>query len=156
MAKKAGDKKEWTRAELKRLKPICEDMYVNKGYTLTQLASEWEVSEQTLVKWKKGEAGEKSWDEKRSFVMLTPLKLKELLLNEALTISEGKESTFNADKLSKIIAAIDRIDKRINPRIVIHVLKDFDKWMSDIDPAMCVEFLRYHKMYIQEVISREQ
>ena len=156
MAKKTEGKKVWSRAELKRIKSIIEDLYINKGYSIAQLVADWEVSEQTLIKWKKGEPGDRSWDERRSFVQLTPVKLKELLLSEALLISEGKEPTFNADRLSKIMAAIDRVDKRVNPRIVLNVLKDYDKWMVNVDPAKAVEFVKFHKMYIQETISREQ
>ncbi len=155
MAKKTTGKKEWTRAELKRLKTVIEDLFINKGYSINQIASEFDISEQTLIKWKKGEDGQKSWDERKAFVRLTPAKLKEQLLEEALNISEGKAATFNADAVSKIMAAVERLDKRVNPRLVVSVLKNFDKWMVDVEPRLAVEFVKFHRMYIQQVISEE-
>lgn len=155
MAQKKEGKKAWTRAELKRLKPVIEDLYINKDYTLEQIASDYDISVQTLSLWKKGNKGEKSWDERKVFVRLTPTRLKEMLLSEALSISEGKEPTFKADSISKIMAAVDRLDKRVNPRTVITILKNFDKWMVDVDPAKAVDFVKYHKMFIQHVISQE-
>jgi transposase-like protein len=155
MALKKDGKKDWTRAELKRLKSVIEDLYINKDYTLEQIAAEFDISVQTLSKWKKGEKGQKTWDERKVFVQLTPTRLKEMLLGEALSISEGKEPTFKADSISKIMAAVDRLDKRVNPRTVITVMKNFDKWMVDIDPAKAVEFVKFHRMFIQYVISQE-
>lgn len=78
-----------------------------------------------------------------------------MLLGEALSISEGKEPTFKADSISKIMAAVDRLDKKVNPRAVITVMKNFDKWMVDIDPAKAVEFVKFHRMFIQHIISQE-
>jgi transposase-like protein len=155
MALKKDGKKDWTRAELKRLKSVIEDLYINKDYTLEQIAAEFDISVQTLSKWKKGEKDQKTWDERKVFVQLTPTRLKEMLLGEALSISEGKEPTFKADSISKIMAAVDRLDKRVNPRTVITVMKNFDKWMVDIDPAKAVEFVKFHRMFIQYVISQE-
>lgn len=155
-AKKAEGKKAWTRAELRRLKVVVEDLYINKDYSLEQLAAEFDISVQTLVRWKKGENGERSWDERKVFVQLTPTRLKELLLSEALSLSEGKEPTFKADSISKIMSAVDRLDKRVNPRTVITILKNFDKWMVDVDPALAVQFVKYHRMFIQHVISQEE
>ncbi len=155
MALKKDGKKDWTRAELKRLRSVIEDLYINKDYTLERIAADFDISVQTLSKWKKGEKGQKTWDERKAFVQLTPIRLKEMLLTEALSISEGKEPTFKADSISKIMAAVDRLDKRVNPRTVITVLKNFDKWIVDIDPAKAVEFVKFHRMFIQHVISQE-
>jgi transposase-like protein len=155
MAIKTPDKKVWKKAELERIRGIAEDLYINKGYNLTQICEEWDVSQQTLTKWKKGKPGEKPWNERKAFNELTPVKLRELLLDEALKIAQGSKASFNADALAKIISAVDRIDKSVNVRVVISVFMEFDKWMVDSDPVMANEFTKYHKLFIQYFISTE-
>ncbi len=155
MAKKTEGKKTWTRSDLERIRSIAEDLYINKGYSLEQIIKDWDVSAVTLSKWKKGRPTEKTWDERKVFNELTPSRLKEVLLEEALSIAQGNPSKFKADALSKIMSAVDRIDKRINTRIVISVFKDFDNWMVDQDPKQAVEFTKWHKLFILDFMMHE-
>lgn len=156
MAEKKPEKKAWKKAELERIRGIAEDLYINKGYDLTKISEEWDISPQTLSKWKKGKPGEKPWNERKAFNELTPVKLREVLLEEALNIAQGKDASFNADALAKIISAVDRIDKSVNIRVVISVFMEFDKWMVDADPVQANEFTKFHKLFIQHFISSER
>ena len=81
------------------------------------------------------------------------MKIKELLLKEAEKIAKGEESTIQADKLSKIMSAIDQLDKKINVRTVMDVFKEFDLWMSEQDPATAILFTKFHKLFLQYRIS---
>mgnify|MGYP002965775343 CR=1 FL=1 len=134
---------------------IAEDMYIRLGMTGREIADSLSVTEQTVSRWKKGRDGEKSWDDRKTESQLTPLKIKERLLKEAEKIAKGEESTIQADKLSKIMSAIDQLDKKINVRTVMDVFKEFDLWMSEQDPATAILFTKYHKLFLQYRISIE-
>ncbi|SDC52884.1 hypothetical protein [Williamwhitmania taraxaci] len=156
MAKKTAGKKEWTKKELERIRSLMEDLYINKSYSLAQLIGEWDVSAQTLAKWKKGKPGEKTWDERKAFNDLTPIKLREVLLEEALNIAGGHEPKLKADALSKVMAAIDKLDGTVNPRVISSALMSFNNWLVDIDPAKANEFTKFQRMYLQHYISTFQ
>lgn len=134
---------------------IAEDMYIRLGLTGREIAENLGVTEQTVSRWKKGREGERSWDDRRTESSLTPLKIKETLLKEAEKLARGEESGVKADQLSKIMAAIDRLDKKINVRTVMDVFREFDNWMAEQDPAVAVGFTRYHKLFLQYRISLE-
>lgn len=134
-------------------KEIAEDMYIRLGLTGREIAESLGVTEQTVSRWKKGREGEKSWDDRKTEAQLTPIRIKELLLTEAHKIASGEESTINSDRLSKLMAVIDRLDKKINVRTVMDVFKLFDNWMTEQDPATAILFTKYHKLFLQYSIS---
>jgi transposase len=156
MAKKAEGKKTWSRAELERIRMLIEDLYINRGFSTEKIVAEWDVSAQTLVKWKKGRTGEKSWDERKVFNELTPVKLREVLLEEALKIAQGNEPALKADALSKVMSAIDKLDSTVNPRVIASVFISFNNWFVDIDPVMANEFTKFQRMFLQHSISNYQ
>ena len=134
---------------------IAEDMYIRLGLTGREIAENLGVTEQTVSRWKKGREGEKSWDDRKTEAQLTPLKIKELLLKEAEKLAKGEESLVKADQLSKIMAAIDQLDKKINVRTVMDVFREFDIWMSEQEPATAIPFTRWHKLFLQYRVSLE-
>ncbi len=134
---------------------IAEDLYIRAGMTGRDIADQLGVTEQTVSRWKKGRNGEKSWDERKNEMQLTPMKVKELLIKEAANIANGTGSQIDADQLSKIVAAIDRLDRKINTRIVFDVLREFDNWFVEVNPQMAVELTKFHKMFLQHRISIE-
>ena len=131
---------------------IAEDMYIRLGLTGREIAENLGVTEQTVSRWKKGREGEKSWDDRKTEA---PLKIKELLLKEAEKLAKGEESLVKADQLSKIMAAIDQLDKKINVRTVMDVFREFDIWMSEQEPATAIQFTRWHKLFLQYRVSLE-
>lgn len=144
-----------TKAELERLRDLAEDMYIRQGKTGREIADLLDVSEQTISGWKKGREGEKSWDDRKRDAQLTPVKLKETLMTEAQNIATGAGSNINADQLSKVMKAINDLDKTVNPRVVMAVFQGFDNYMAEINPEKAIEFTDYHKLYLQYIISLE-
>ena len=144
-----------TKAELEKLRDIAEDYYIRLGKTGREISEILDISEQTISNWKKGREGEQTWDERRRNAQLTPVRLKDLLMEEARKVVAGETSALNADQLSKIMAAINTLDKTVNPRVVMTVFQGFDNFMAETDPAMAIKFTEYHKMYLQHLISLE-
>lgn len=134
---------------------IAEDMYIRLGLTGREIAENLSITEQTVSRWKKGRGGEKSWDDRKTEAQLTPLKIKELLLKEAEKLALGQESNVKADQLSKIMSAIDQLDKKINVRTVMDVFREFDNWMAEQEPAQAIQFTRWHKLFLQYRITLE-
>lgn len=134
---------------------IAEDMYIRLGMNGREIAEQLNVTEQTVSRWKKGRDGEKSWDDRKTEASLTPVKIKELLLQEAYKVAKGEASTINSDQISKLMAAIDRLDKKINMRTVMDVFREFDNWMAEQEPATAILFTRFHKLFLQYRISVE-
>lgn len=134
---------------------IAEDMYIRLTLTGREIAENLGVTEQTVSRWKKGREGEKSWDDRKTESQLTPLKIKELLLKEAEKLAKGEESNVKADQLSKIMSAIDQLDKKINVRTVMDVFREFDNWMAEQEPATAILFTKWHKLFLQYRITLE-
>lgn len=134
---------------------IAEDMYIRLSLTGREIAENLGITEQTVSRWKKGRDGEKSWDDRKTEACLTPLKIKELLLKEAEKLAKGEESNVKADQLSKIMSAIDQLDKKINVRTVMDVFREFDNWMAEQDPATAILFTKWHKPFLQYRVSLE-
>ncbi|MDR2002142.1 MAG: helix-turn-helix domain-containing protein [Prevotella sp.] len=148
-------KKQRTKAELDRLREIAEDYYIRLGKTGRDIAELLDVSEQTVSNWKKGRDGEQSWDDRKRDIQLTPVKLKELLMLEAHKVVKGDKSDVNADQLSKFMAAIDRLDKSVNPRVAMSVLQMRDNFMAEVAPERAIEDLEYNKQFLQRLIALE-
>jgi len=140
---------------LDQLRQTAEDFYIRLCMTGKEIAELLDISEQTVSKWKKGRDGEKSWDDRKAEMQLTPTKVKEILLKEALLLAEGKDSKVDADKLSKIVSAIERLDRKINVRIIMDVFREFDNYVAEVEPKIAVEFTKYHKMFLQHRIALE-
>nr|DAY65681.1 MAG TPA: Protein of unknown function (DUF1804) [Caudoviricetes sp.] len=149
MAKKE-DKKDYT-----KLRVTAEELFVGQGMSGREIADLLNVSEVTVSNWRKGREGEKTWDDKRKELQMSPVRIKEKLLDEAKKIADGEPSTIDADKLSKIVAAIDRLDKKISIRIIADVLKECDNWLVETDPSQALLLSKYHKQFLQYRISLE-
>ncbi|HBJ10080.1 MAG TPA: hypothetical protein DDY73_13865 [Coprobacter fastidiosus] len=149
MAKKE-DKKDYM-----KLRATAEELFVGQGMSGREIADLLNVSEVTVSNWRKGREGEKTWDDKRKELQMSPVRIKEKLLDEAKKIADGEPSTIDADKLSKIVAAIDRLDKKISIRIIADVLKECDNWLVETDPSQALLLSKYHKQFLQYRISLE-
>lgn len=133
-------------------KEIAEDLYIRAGLTAKEISNQIDISEVTLSKWKK----EGDWEKRKLEVSLSPLRIKELLLAEAHKIANGDVSKIDSDKLSKIMASIDRLDNRVSVRVIMDVFREFDNYMAEINPKMAIEFTVYHKKFLQHRIQIEE
>ena len=126
-------------------------MYIHFGMNGRDLAELFQVTEQTISRWKK----EGEWDKRKDEISVTPGRIKEVLIREANKIAKGEKSEIDADKLSKIMASIEKLDKSVNIRVITDVLKRRDNWLAEIDPQRAIEDTKFNKMFLQHCISLE-
>lgn len=120
--------------------------------TLKEVAEHFKVTEKTVGIW----ARQDDWEAQRLDFHASPTVIKQRLQQEALNLTEGGKPKFNADAVNKIMAAIDRLEKRADPIVVHKILKDLDNFISEIDPTFAKECTAFHKQFLQHRISLEQ
>lgn len=133
----------------KELQRLAEGMFIEQCMTAKAIAEILGVTEKTVGNWR--EKGD--WDRRRDENIAAPHKIRELLLKELHNVATGVGTTIDADALAKIGKVMDSISDKISPQVVISVLKSFDNWMADQEPQIAVQFLEYHKRFIQHIIS---
>ncbi len=135
-----------TKAELEKKKDLARSLYLS-GMEQIAIADKVNVSRQTLSKWCK----EGGWKETRAAKTITrPELIKKLLLraNDLLdkVAEDSKLADSLGDQLSKLTAAIDKLDKsQANVVNAIEVFIAFSKWLefrAKSDPMITPELLK--------------
>lgn len=127
-----------------KLYPVAETLFIEQGMTCTAIAEKIGVTETTLSKWR----NLMEWDAKRDKIQSTPAKIRELLLTEMKSVSEGNKAKIDADALSKINKALSYLEGKVSLSVVISVFMEFDNWMAEVDPAEAVKLTVFHKQFI--------
>lgn len=141
-------------------------LYYMQGESQKNIASKVNVSENTISRWvDKGE-----WEKKRAGNMVTRPEIvnKNLILIshllDKLNSEEVKLSDVGkiVDQISKLAAAIERIDKKANVIDSIEVFTSLNKWMEErmaydkyITPDLLKAINHYQDLYITEQINKK-
>lgn len=127
-----------------KLYSVAESLFVEQGLTCSAISVQLGITEASLSKWRK----QMDWDAKRDRVISTPAKIRELLLQEMKSVSQGNKAKIDADALSKINKALSYLDGKVSLSVVISLFMEFDNWMAEVDPKKAVDFTEYHKLFI--------
>lgn len=148
-----------TKAEIEKKKSLARSLFLS-GMEQTEIAEKVDVSRVTISKWCTADG----WKEARAAKNVTrPELVNKLLLTIDTLITQVNESDDPAlvaglgDKLAKLSAVIEKLDKKANVVDVIEVFMAFSKWIeyrSIIDPEVTPELVRainkYQDLYITE------
>ena len=148
-----------TKAEIEKKKSLARSLFLS-GMEQTEIAEKVDVSRVTISKWCTADG----WKEAREAKNVTrPELVNNLLLPIETLITQVNESNDPAlvaglgDKLAKLSAVIEKLDKKANVVDVIEVFMAFSKWIeyrSTIDPEVTPELVRainkYQDLYITE------
>lgn len=148
-----------TKAEIEKKKSLARSLFLS-GMEQTEIAEKVDVSRVTISKWCTADG----WKEARAAKNVTrPELVNKLLLTIDTLITQVNESNDPAlvaglgDKLAKLSAVIEKLDKKANVVDVIEVFMAFSKWIeyrSTIDPEVTTELVRainkYQDLYITE------
>ncbi len=131
----------------------AEEFFIeNLEATYKDIADNYKITEKTVGTWAK----KYDWENKRLNFHASPTRIKQLLQQETLNLTAGKEASFNADAVAKLMSAIDRLEKKADPIVVHKILKDLDNFISEINPAFAKQCTTYHKQFLQYRISLEE
>jgi DNA-binding transcriptional regulator LsrR (DeoR family) len=135
-------------------------MYYNRGETQKTIAKRIGVSEVTISKWVKAE----SWDIKRAAERVTRPELvnQNLQLIAALqrqvidSDNPVKESKSVSDQISKLAAAIEKLDKKTNVIQIQEGFILFSRWLQEhpgLQSAEGFEFIKELDKYQGEYLD---
>ncbi|MDM1033816.1 hypothetical protein HXZ91_04895 [Myroides odoratimimus] len=119
--------------------------------TQKEIADLFKVTEKTIGNWAKVY----DWEQKRLDFHASPTRIKQLLQQELLRIANGEKATLPADSISKLMATLERLDKKADPIVVMKILKDLDLFISQIDTQFAIECTKFHKQFLQHRIELE-
>lgn len=150
------------KAEIERKKQLGRSLYLS-GMELTEIAEQVGVSRVSVSKW----CSSGGWKEARAAKNITrPELVNKLLLtidNLIESVNQSKDPTFIgslADKLSKLSATIEKLDKKANVVDAIEVFMAFNKWIQDqasYDPEITPELIKainkYQNKFLMEKMS---
>lgn len=148
-----------TKAEIEKKKSLARSLFLS-GMEQTEIAEKVDVSRVTISKWCTSEG----WKEARAAKNVTrPELVNKLLLTIDTLITQVNSSddpTLIAglgDKLAKLSAVIEKLDKKANVVDAIEVFMAFSKWIEyrstidpDVNPELVKAINKYQDLYITE------
>ena len=151
-----------TKSEIEKKKSLARTLFLS-GMEQQEIADKCDVSRVTISKWVNAEG----WKEARAAKNITRPELvnKLLLIIDTLItqVNDSQDPQLIAglgDKLAKLSAVIEKLDKKANVVDVIEVFMAFSKWLeyrSQSDPDVTPELMRvinkYQDMYITELMG---
>ena len=151
-----------SREQIERKKQLGRSLYMS-GMEQTEIADQLGVSRQSVSKWCSSEG----WKEARAAKNISrPELVNKLLLAIDNLIAQVNESGDPeaigalADKLSKLSATIEKLDKKANVIDAIEVFMAFNRWIQDqasYDPEITPELIKainkYQNKFLMEKMS---
>lgn len=141
-----------TKAEIEQKKNIGRSLYLS-GMEQTEIADQLGVSRVTVSKW----CASEGWKEARAAKNITrPELVNKLLLaidnliGQVNTSGDPEAIGSLADKLSKLSATIEKLDKKANVIDAIEVFMAFNRWIQDqasYDPEITPELIKAINKY---------
>lgn len=124
-------------------------MFIELGYTAKSISEILSVTEKTVGSWRaKG-----SWDKRRDELLASPHKIRELLIQEMRSITEGNPPSFDSDALSKVSKVAESFKSKVTPQIAITIIKMLDDFLADTNPKLANDNLDSHRRFIINVIN---
>lgn len=146
-----------TRAEIERKKAVALQLYL-AGSEQKTIAAQLALTPATVSKW----ASQGHWREQRAARNVTRpqlvnkiLQAIDDLLDKVLHTEEADLMAGVPDKLAKLAATIEKLDKKANIVDTIEVFMAFSKWLEfqaqtdrEITPELLAAFNKYQNRYI--------
>lgn len=139
-------------AKKDKLRQQAMDHFIeNMEVTKKEIAELFGVTEKTIGSWSNAD----DWEGKRMDYHTSPVKIKQFLQKELLSVVKGNKPALPADSISKLMSALDRCDQKADPIVVARILKDLDNFISEVNPEFAVQCIHYHKQFLIHRISLE-
>ena len=151
-----------TKSELENKKQLGRSLYMS-GMEQQEIAERLGVSRVTISNW----CTKEGWKEARAAKNITrPELVNKLLLTIDQLITSVNQSNNPdmiaglADKLSKLSAVVEKLDKKANVVDAVEVFMAFNKWLqynSEFDPEITPELIKainkYQNQFLMEKMA---
>lgn len=151
-----------TKKDIERKKSLARTLFLS-GMEQQEIADKCEVSRVTISKWVNADG----WKEARAAKSITrPELVNKLLLaidrliEQVNADEDGTSLAGLGDKLSKLAAVIEKLDKKANVVDAIEVFMAFSKWLEyratidpDITPELIKTINKLQDMYLTEQVG---
>lgn len=148
-----------TKQEIENKKSLARALFMS-GMEMTEIADKVGVSRVTVSKWCNADA----WKEARAAKNITRQELTNKLLGVIYKLLEQIDNDKDdlnaaglADKLSKLAAVVEKLDKKANVIDAIEVFMAFSRWLEyraatdpDVTPELIKAINKYQDKYIIE------
>lgn len=152
------------KAELQRKRELARTLFLS-GIEQTEISDKLSISRVTLSHWCQADG----WKEARAAKAITrPELVNKLLLtiDKLITqVNESQDANLIAglgDKLAKLSAVIEKLDKKANVVDVIEVFMAFSKWLeyrgqtdAELTPDLIKAINKYQDKYIIETMGQQ-
>jgi len=150
------------KSEIENKKSLARTLFLN-GLEQTEIAEKIGVNKNTVSKWCVSE----SWKEQRAATQITRPELVNKLLTTIDTMLTQIQESNNIDliasvpdKLAKLAAVIQKLDKKANTVDAIEVFMAFSRWLEfrsttdpEVTPELIKAFNKYQDKYIMYKLS---
>jgi len=153
-----------TKLELNQKKELARMYYMN-GESQKAIADKTGVSTVTINKW----VDQGEWAKKRAAQNITRPELVNKLLMTINTLIEQVNDSDDpnliaglGDKLAKLSATIEKLDKKASVVDAIEVFMAFGKWLQyratfdeEVTPELLKAINKYQDLYITEIMAKK-
>lgn len=144
-----------TKKENSEVKKLAELLYMNTEMTQKEIAEYVSRNEHTISRW----ATEYGWEERKRALILSPDKLiREYYAQAELITKNAKQAeraltTAECDALNKLSSAIAKLDKRVDPSVVMSVFIRYNNYVKAFDLELAKRNALVQRDFIQTLIS---
>jgi hypothetical protein len=130
-------------------------LYMESTKTQKEIAAIVGTTEHTMSNW----VERFNWKVERGANEVTPDKI---VADFLVMIAEFKDklreekrfpTPAEADAINKLAATVERLDKKLNPSIMMNVFMRFNDWLSLIDPDLAKRSAEYQLQFVQSVLN---
>lgn len=135
-----------------KIRQQARDYFVeNFDVTKKEVAELFQVTEKTIGDWSQRE----DWENERLNFHTSPVRIKQLVQTEILSIAQGNPPKLPADSMSKLMAVFEKVNKTADATVVAAILKALDNFISEDNPELAHKCLPYHKQFLIHRINLE-
>ena len=145
-----------TKADLAKLREQAHIYYVYADYSQKEIAELMSVHEHTIGDWVQKER----WKEEKQIMDSTPRRLvADFYVQIDLIRKNAKEEdrSLNAketDSIYKLSAAIEKLNQKASPAMVMQVLMAFNNYMKEVDLVLSKQFIPHQKEFVGRLLSK--
>lgn len=134
---------------------LASKLYIDTGLSVAEIATALNESPAHIA----AAATAQNWDELRSVNHLSPSALIRLYYQQSKAIMQQAEDSKEgltlqqSNTLNNLAAAIQKIDKRVDPGVVMEVLRNFTDYLIKLQPKLAKDIAPHQLAYVRKLLN---